>query len=375
MSCWHPYPLRYRPTPPVLRTPTSAELAEKQLAHCVVTDVYEGLDGVERGAVKYIRILEQTPRPWTARNRWKGDKQNMAHSTIGYGLLGMKAQHGIVPVEADGSANFYVPAKRNIYFQALDENFMAIQTERTYVNYMPGETRSCIGCHERADQVAAASQSTQALAREPSMPGPQPGDKIAGRLFDYERWIQPIWDKHCILCHNEHEKSPAALDLTGKKTTLYCNSYENLMGRETDKTKRSKFNMIGTQVDENSVRAYVEETPPYFFGAHSSLLGLMFVPIEPLSPSFAGDANTNLVAKVKKMRTVHKSVTMFMRKEEVIPILNWLDVSCQYYGSYWGMKNLQHKESPGFRPAVTFEEGIGTAWPEALKPVYDPEAN
>lgn len=374
MSCWHPYPLRYRPKPPSPQTPIQPELAEKKLAHCVVTDVYEGLDGVAHGVVKYIRILEQTPRPWAARNTWKGDRQGMAHSALGYGILGMKAQHGIVPVESDGSASFYVPADRNIYFQVLDENYMAIQTERTYVNYMPGETRSCIGCHERANQVASASEATLALQREPSTPGPQPGDAAGGKLFDYERWVQPVWNNHCVLCHNEHEKSPKAMDLIGKQTTLYCNSYENLMGKETDKTKRSAFNLVGVQVDENSVRAYVEHTPPYYFGAHSSLLGLMLVPIEPKSGHFAGEDGAKLVEKVTKMRQVHKAVTMFMTKEEIIRVVNWLDVSCQYYGSYWGMKNLQYKDSPYFRPELTFEEGIGAEWPKALKPLYDPPA-
>ena len=61
--------------------------------------------------------------------------------------LGLKVQVGVVPVEADGSAHFVVPADRNIFFQALDENFMEVQRERTYVNYRPGEKRSCIGCH------------------------------------------------------------------------------------------------------------------------------------------------------------------------------------------------------------------------------------
>ena len=69
------------------------------------------------------------------------------HSHIWISLL-----VGIVPVYEDGSAFFTVPADRNIYFQALDEAFMEIQRMRTFVNFEPGEQRSCIGCHEHRRQ-------------------------------------------------------------------------------------------------------------------------------------------------------------------------------------------------------------------------------
>ena len=151
VSVWHPYPLVSREPPPVLvGAAVDAELAAKGLARCIVTDVYTGMENVERGEVKYIRILEQIPRPWSARKSYGDDHAGTthAHSAIGTGLLSVKVQHGVVPVEDDGSAHFLVPAGKAIYFQALDENYCAIQTERTYVNYNPGEVRSCIGCHE-----------------------------------------------------------------------------------------------------------------------------------------------------------------------------------------------------------------------------------
>ena len=46
---------------------------------------------------------------------------------------------------ADGSAYFEVPADRNLFLQALDKDFRELQRERTYVNYRPGEVRSCTG--------------------------------------------------------------------------------------------------------------------------------------------------------------------------------------------------------------------------------------
>ncbi len=370
ISCWHPYPVMSRPLPPTPLTPTRKDLAEKNLAQCVVSDVYEGLDGVERGTIKYIRVLEQTPRPWTAHNSWKGDKQNLAHSTVGYGILGMKAQHGVVPVEEDGSANFLVPADRNIYFQALDENYMAIQTERTYVNYMPGETRGCVGCHKRAEQTprSRAVQTILALRRAPSTPGPQPGDASGRKLLDYERQIQPVWDKHCVECHDGTEKTKAGLDLTGAATALYCNSYENLMRQGKGKPDKSKIPLVGVQVDENSVRAYVENSPPRYFGAYSSVLAALLGSFEPNFEDYEAEVAKELSDRVKALRKKHEKIKL--SKAEFIRVASWLDASCQYYGSYWGMKNSEHRDSPHFRPSVPFAEAIGTQYPAALRSLY-----
>ncbi len=368
ISCWLPYPLRTRTVPPSPAAALDPDLAARNLAHCILGDVYLGLTGVPKGSVKYIRIMEQNARPWTARNRWKGDGESLAHTTLGHGILGMQAQHGIVPVEDDGSANFFVPAGRNIYFQALDENFMAVQTERTYVNYMPGETRSCVGCHEhsRTSSGERSLASAKALRKNPSMPGAQPGDATGQKLFDYARQIQPIWNKNCIGCHNDTPKAAAGLDLTGKITAHYSNSYEYLLGLGTSKSK-SSLPLAGGQVDENSVRAYVEYTPPYYFGSYSSILAAIYGKFEPHFDYF-GDKAAKMTERAKALREQHKNVKL--TQEEYVRIVNWLDASCQYYGSYWGMKNSQHSASPYFRPEVPFLEGIGSQYPASLVPLY-----
>lgn len=369
VSCWHPYPLRPRPLPPVPATSLEKDLTAKNLAQCVVADVYRGLDGVSRGSVKYLRIMEQTPRPWTARNRWKGDQQGMAHTAMGYHLLGMQAQYGVVPVEDDGSANFYVPAGRNIYFQALDENFMAIQTERTYVNYMPGETRSCVGCHHRSHTPSAGriASSAKALLRRPSVPGPQPGDRSGEKLFDYARQIQPIWDRYCLECHHDKPEAAAGLSLVGTPTDLYSVSYENLLGK--GKKYKPSMQLIGFQADENNVRGFVEYTHSYHFGAYSSVLAAIFGNFEPHFVAFEANAG-RMADRVKKLREQHRDVKL--SPDEFVRIVNWLDSSCQYHPSYWGMKHVAHAPSPYFRPAVSFREALGDRWPTALRALYDP---
>ena len=114
--------------------------ADAREATMLMTDVYQGLEGVRPGAVKYLRVMEQVPRPWSAYidydRRDASPGQMMAISL--YAHLSVKVLHGVVPVREDGSALFTVPADRNIFLEALDEDFMEIQRMRTFVNLRPG---------------------------------------------------------------------------------------------------------------------------------------------------------------------------------------------------------------------------------------------
>ena len=182
LGCFQPMPLRARPVPPVIPSNCDRRAVGKSTALCVVQDVYQGMEGIRRGDVKWIRINEQGPRLWSARRAWDGDEYDQHYACISKDAsLGLKVQHGVVPIEPDGSAYFAVPADRNLFFQVLDANFMELQRERTYVNYRPGETRSCVGCHETPNlPPSAQSRTPLALKRPPSVPGPQPGGKERG---------------------------------------------------------------------------------------------------------------------------------------------------------------------------------------------------
>ena len=70
---------------------------------------------------------------------------------------------GTAPVAEDGSAHFQVPTDVPIYFQALDENGLAVQSMRSATYVHPGERLSCVGCHEPKQQ-APAYTSTVPLA-------------------------------------------------------------------------------------------------------------------------------------------------------------------------------------------------------------------
>ncbi len=109
--------------------------AETGLGQFTVADVYRGLEpAVRRGTVKYLRVcqevrsdLEQLP-DGEYRNDHAPFQDFYATPThkvtgpYGWPSYVAKASLGLVPVEADGSASFYAPAGKVLYFEVLDEH-------------------------------------------------------------------------------------------------------------------------------------------------------------------------------------------------------------------------------------------------------------
>ena len=357
ISCFHPYPLKPRSRPPVLRSTPDPELAGRNLARCIVADVYHGLADVERGSIKHIRIIEQIPRPWATRRRWSGDTYDQQHACVTKDThLGLKVQHGIVPVEPDGSAHFLVPANANVSFQALDANYMALQTERTYVNYMPGETRGCVGCHETLEDAPAPFQrgALQALARAASLPGPQPGEEAGARTLDYIADVQPVLDRHCVKCHSGTEPK-AGLNLSGKLTDLFCVSYESLVP-ERRRRPRGDRGLLGPVIGENHPKTgNVHYLPARSLGSHASILVAM------LSKGKVKLRDPKAAKRAAQLAEKHKAIEL--KPEELLRITNFVDTNSQYYGAYWGRRHLRYKDHPNFRPTHSFAAAISTKPP------------
>jgi hypothetical protein len=349
ISCWLPYPVKPRATPPVTTTAVNQPLAAKNQALCMVSDVYHGMEGVKRGDVAYLRILEQVPRPWAARRRWSGDVYDQQHACITKDThLGLKVLHGIVPVETDGSACFVVPANANIILQALDKNYLSLQTERTFVDYIPGEIRGCVGCHEVPQNAASRDLLVPRLAmkRAPSVPGPQPGEKDGGRPLDYAADVQPVLDRHCVKCHGA-EKPPAELNLSGTQTAQFNVSYESLVPER----RKGDFDrkVLGQVIGENHPKTgNVEYLPAKSLGSHASVLVAM------LAPGAVQLAEPKQAERARKLAVTHKDLRLSLA--ERVKITTWVDTNCQYYGSYWGRCNLEYANHPDFRPVPTFDQ-------------------
>jgi hypothetical protein len=133
---------------------------------------------------------------------------------------------GTVPVEADGSAYLRVPAGVPLSFQALDERGMAVQVMRSLTYLQPGETITCVGCHEpRTD--APPGRAVAALSRAPSTIQPAPE---GSKPFSYPRLVQPVLDQHCIACHSTDDPQ-CEVDLTSRPEGPYTASYQALAPR------------------------------------------------------------------------------------------------------------------------------------------------
>jgi hypothetical protein len=324
-STWCAQPLRPRKKPPISIMPRNEELAKKGLAICSVLDIYHGMENVKRGEVKWIRIMEQVPRPWSARRRWQ---PACGHTQIpgGGGPLSVKLLRGVVPVEKDGSANFYVPADRNIYFQALNKDYLELQRERTYVNYRPGETRACIGCHETPNDAPRLPSKRIATSKPPVMPQPQPGDKQAARPLHYETDVQPIFDKQCISCHGA-EKPAAGLRLTGEHWWLSNFSFVSLIRG-----------------------GYVPG-----FREGSDFEGTEYSPAKTI-----GSGVSKLMKQIKKGCPGNKTK---MSQAEFVRIATWIDTNGVYSGSYFGRLVPPHKDHPNYRPVPTLKQALSTKNP------------
>ena len=320
-SCFRPMPLRPRPVP----SDVGVTEATHQVSECdeceagatlFLADVYQGMTGIERGRVKYLRVMEDVPKPWGA--SWvspgQGDSIGMQHPAVSLGgHFAVKKVHGVVPVHEDGSAVLTVPAHKNLYFQALDEHYMELQRMRTFVNLIPGETRSCIGCHESRKLTALPRDSLPlALTEAPRHSVPQPGD-TGPRTVHYPTDVQPIFDKHCVSCHGA--TAPAAkLDLSGELTILFNRSYESLIGR----------NLVN-KIDVSPRDAFIPAVPPLTFGSHRSKM-------------------------IERIRRKDSPCNVNVTLEEFVRLVTWIDANAPYYGIYEGKRNLKWKGDPGFRP-------------------------
>ncbi len=132
---------------------------------------------------------------------------------------------GTVPVESDGSAYFRVPARKPLYFQAVDDQGRAVQGMRSAAYVQPGERRACVGCHEPVG-AAAPAKPLLAARRAPSrlQPGPE-----GTRPFGFARLVQPVLDRQCVRCHDGATgPGKSALALTGEASGQFSKSYRNL---------------------------------------------------------------------------------------------------------------------------------------------------
>lgn len=199
ISTFSPIPLVKRRMPPVLASvlPQSNNHSIEQSNNsatgiCYVENVYETRTDLPKGAVKSLRVNKLVNLPICRRRTSKpGPDLDLYKETL-----------GVVPVAANGSATFRIPAGEPIQLQALDAEGKAILTMRSFIYSQKGEVQGCVGCHEAKNASMPKNMQTSERARLDVVDDPVPEVDLgyAGPV-SFRRSVQPIFDAKCIACH------------------------------------------------------------------------------------------------------------------------------------------------------------------------------
>lgn len=233
--CLHsPMLVKPRTIPPLIPTSTDRNATTGRF---IVQDVSQGLPGIKRSEVKWLRVIEETSR--VSASTMGGSPYNQTFLVSAALAFSTKNYLGLAPVNPDGSAHFEAPSGRALYFQALDGDRRLIQSMRTFIQAAPGTVRSCIGCHEDKSSAPPHLSPSELLLTHPPT-RLQPESWGSGPI-DYPSMIQPILNQHCARCHGGPQGIAAGLDLTGGWTEHFNISYENLVSRRESQLEASQI--------------------------------------------------------------------------------------------------------------------------------------
>jgi hypothetical protein len=310
IACISPIPLRARPTPPVI--PDAIDVARRgEVPACgkpseatgtiACMNVYDSrLPWPEGTKIKGLRIVQVYPFPGPQQGR------------IGAGTVPISMTRsviGTVPIEADGSVHFEAPAGKVLYFQALDEKGLAVQTMKSATWVAPGERLVCQGCHAgRHDAPSVAKGMSLAMRRAPSkittdVPGTDP--------ILFSRLVQPVLDKHCVACHQkEADKAPS---MAG---TLATREHVEQAHATAKRLKQ------GIGVDRNMSTGYVG-LAPFVWNWWAKPDGTTSVP---------GKIGARASPLYELLSKGHHDVKL--SPEELHRLTVWLDCDAPFFGAY-----------------------------------------
>ncbi|MDR1492008.1 MAG: hypothetical protein LBT05_04725 [Planctomycetaceae bacterium] len=308
-----------RPAIPRKREAVIADQSDdaKSVGKFALLDVYAGrkMADVKRGSIKELLVVETLPEPI----HYSGGMDQISNG----GTFTIERIYGSVPVEPDGSAFFELPAKRSFFFIAMDQNGKAIKRMHSFTTAMPGETNSCIGCHESRQEAPeiGKTQLMRTVAKRPVSPKPVDG---VPDVFDFPHDVQPILDKHCVSCHN-NERADAGVNLVGDWGPLYSFSYTTLSWR----------NMLG----DNRNRPE-SNFPPYTIGAAASRL-------------------------YQLIEREHEGAKLSAQEKKIVKY--WLEAGANYAGTYaangtgligWYYRNKNTQNDLGWQESAAMREAI-----------------
>ena len=344
VGCYNPLPIAARERPPQIAAfPISAQSkSDTEWGTLLLADVYRGLPKDLRGRVKYVQVMEQMPKLADLTRRAYDQSPVMSYATY-YA----KRVWGRVEVETDGSAHFRAPALREIYLQILDEEGRELHRMTTALQLMPGETLSCIGCHEHRHTAPPplASEKVLLASRRPAK-RLEPLEWGNDGVFDFCQVVQPVLDKYCVECH--HGPNPdGGYDLSGDKTRLFNMAYDNLLGRS--RSYRQHDMATGEMLPEEAAKG---KPLVHFFW-------LLRTPTAVNQPLLTGSHASRLPEYIE---TDHcgRMIPLSDRQR----IYTWIDANVPYYSTYRhsrpktsGYRDLCDNPDTG-KPAAWFADGF-----------------
>jgi hypothetical protein len=345
LPCNQPFPLAPRRKPSL--RPSTVDY-QKTTGAYYMQDIYAspGLEGVPRGTIKRLRVVTLDFRAAVIGGNGSGGPGGAAFIStpiaIGNGAWDAKIVLGDAEVYDDGSAFFTVPARTPVYFQALDDKGRAVQTMRSWSTLQPGETQSCVGCHENKNAAPPPQRSTLALKAGAQALAPFHGPP---RGFSFAKEIQPILDRKCVSCHNDREAAAKLFSSDPRKqpaTAAAADSKKvfSLLGAEvldpTAKRKWSDAYLVLTQSypDErrkkkpSDAECGCERFRGWFEGRLVNWAGTQSV-VSMLPPYYAGSSKSELIAMLERG---HRGVTL--TREEMEKLCAWIDLFVPFCGDY-----------------------------------------
>jgi hypothetical protein len=305
-GCFDPMPLGPRERPTAI--PGRIDLARAD-GYFYVADVYRGtgMETVERGEVKYLRVVESPEKRFWTQENWNNGTGTQAPG-MAWDDFNNKRILGTVPVEPDGSVYFAVPADTFVYFQLLDERGMMIQSMRSGTIARPGETAGCVGCHDSRRGTVPADVKPLALRAGPRQLTPWYGPP---RKFSYALEVQPVFDKHCVGCHDFTNEAAAKPNLAGDLGLMFNASYVELRSR-------GYVRVVGAGPFATQM--------PRSWGSHASRLARVLVD---------GHDDPAIDEKFE------------LSAEDFDRIVTWIDINAPYYPEYASAyRNNQYGRSP-----------------------------
>ena len=288
LGCFDPMPMGKRLRPMVV--PPRRDFRNAR-GYFFVTNVYEGthMQGVRPGTIKYLRVVESPEKRFWTHAQWGG--QGVHCPAMNWHSFENKRILGTVPVARDGSAYFEVPSDRFVYFQLLDAEKMMVQSMRSGTVAQSGEVTGCTGCHENRRQAPKLSRWKTPLAVQ-RPPSKLNGWKGEPRLFSYMRDVQPVFNKHCVKCHDYGQEAGKTLVLAGDRTSTFNTSYNELW-------RKKYIRAIGAGPSD------IQEAASW--GSHASKL-------------------------VSVIRSGHSGVEL--SQDDFERVVTWIDLNAPYYPRY-----------------------------------------